>query len=326
MVRFNPKARLDTSRTRDVGGRGAPGRSRSSGRLGAGMGPGALLGGGGVVGVLLVIGIIVVSQLLGGGSGGSGGSGGVGDLTSDVLSTTRVGDAEQGTDRYVSCVTGEDANRSHDCARVAVENSLTDFWASQIEGFQPIGALVTFDDQVGTACGAATSAVGPFYCPADQSIYLDTTFFDEVLERDLGGPDGAFVEWYVLAHEYGHHISNLIGDMARVTDQRTGPQSLGVRLELQADCFAGVWVANADGTQDAAGEPLFAEPVSPEEVRLAQDAAAAVGDDTIQQQTQGQVTEESWTHGSAAQRMRWFEEGYGSGDPEACRTFDVPRV
>lgn len=274
--------------------------------------------------------VYVVLQALGGGGagGGTGGPGGVlDDALGGSLSATRIDDAQQGTDRYAQCETGADANESRDCARVAVENSLTDHWETALgTSFRPIDALVTFDGQVQTACGAATSAVGPFYCPADESIYLDTTFFDQVLERELGGPDGDFVEWYVLAHEYGHHISNLIGDMARVTDQQTGPQSLGVRLELQADCFAGAWMANSDGSTDASGEPLFAEPVSAEEVQLAQDAAEAVGDDAIQRKTQGQVTEESWTHGSSEQRARWFQEGYRSGSPESCRTFDVPRV
>ncbi|WP_141013222.1 KPN_02809 family neutral zinc metallopeptidase [Nocardioides sambongensis] len=317
MVRFNPKARLDTSRIRDVGRRGgSAGAGRSAGSGARRPVPGGVAVGG-VGAVVVAVLLYVVLQAIGGD----------GDTDSGPLSATRVSDAQQGTDRYAGCETGADANESHDCARVAVENSLTDYWADALgASFRPIDALVTFTGQVATACGTATSAVGPFYCPADESIYLDTTFFDEVLERELGGPDGDFVEWYVLAHEYGHHISNLIGDMARVRDQQTGPQSLGVRLELQADCFAGAWTANADGSTDAAGEPLFAEPVSAEEVQLAQDAAAAVGDDAIQRRTQGQVTEESWTHGSSEQRARWFQEGYRTGSPESCDTFDVPRV
>lgn len=323
VVRFNPKARLDRSRVRDVRGGGSRGGSRG-GRTGGGLPiPGGLAGAGGIGGVVIVVIIVVALQFLGGG----GGLGGLSDALGGAADTSRLDDAQEGTDRYDACETGEDANESRDCARVAVENSLTDYWDAALGSrFRAIETLTTFTGSVQTACGGATDAVGPFYCPADESVYLDTTFFDEVLERELGGPDGDFVEWYVIAHEYGHHISNVIGDMARVTNQQTGPQSLGVRLELQADCFAGVWVANVDGTQDAQGEPLFAEPVSSDEVRLAQEAAAAVGDDTIQRKTQGQVTEESWTHGSADQRMRWFEEGYGSGEPSSCRTFDVPTV
>lgn len=290
--------------------------------------PGGIAGKGGV-GVVLAIVLYVAVQMLSGGSGGSGG--GLGGMLNDALggsmNAKRLSDADTGTDRYANCRTGEDANNDHDCGRVAIENSLTDYWGQALGGkFRPISALVTFGDQVGTGCGSAGSDVGPFYCPADEAIYLDTTFFDQVLERQLGGPDGDFVEWYVLAHEYGHHISNLIGDMSRVKSQDTGPQSPGVRLELQADCFAGVWMSNVDGTHDAGGEPLFAEPISENEVKLAQEAAAAVGDDEIQRKTQGQVTEESWTHGSAAQRTKWFMTGYQSGSPNDCRTFDVPRV
>jgi len=292
--------------------------------------PGGIAGKGGV-GVVLAIVLYIAVQMLGGGGSGGGPGGGLGGMLNDSLggsmNAKRISDADSGTDRYADCKTGEDANNNHDCARVAIENSLTDYWSQALGGkFRPITALVTFRDQVSTRCGNAGSDVGPFYCPVDESIYLDTTFFDQVLERQLGGPDGDFVEWYVLAHEYGHHISNLIGDMSRVKSQDTGPQSPGVRLELQADCFAGVWMSNVDGTHDAAGEPLLAEPISQSEVRQAQEAAAAVGDDEIQRKTQGQVTEESWTHGSAQQRVTWFTNGYNAGAMDACRTFDVPQV
>lgn len=242
------------------------------------------------------------------------------------LSPTRMADAED-SGRYDSCETGEDANESQDCARVAIENSLTDFWESQdLSGWEPIASLTTFTGSVSTQCGNADSSVGPFYCPADISIYYDTTFYDQVLEDQLGGPDGGFVEFYVLAHEYGHHISNIIGSMGNVRSQETGPQSPGVRLELQADCFAGMWTRHADGTDDESGEPLLEEPVPESDIELAIEAAEAVGDDRIQQKTQGQVTPETWTHGSAEQRRTWFMRGYEEGTLEACDTFSADRV
>ena len=238
-----------------------------------------------------------------------------------AYSPARMADADQGGDRYAHCKTGEDANNDHDCARVAVENSLTDFWEGQdVQGWEPISTLTTFTGSVQTQCGNATSDVGPFYCPADLGIYLDTTFFDEVLERQLGGPDGGFVEFYVLAHEYGHHISNLQGNMGKVQSQETGPTSPATRLELQADCYAGLWAQHATTTEDAGGQVLISE-LTDDDIDLALEAASAVGDDHIQKKTQGQTDEESWNHGSSEQRMHWFRVGYDGGDVAACDTF-----
>lgn len=275
--------------------------------------PGGVAGRGGVGGIIVIVALVVLAQCTGVDLFGGGGS-----------STRTSGEINEL--RYQDCETGEDANASQDCARVAVENSLTNFWASQdLPNWRPIEALYTFTGAVDTACGSASSDVGPFYCPADESIYLDTTFFDQVLERQLGGPDGGFVEFYVLAHEYGHHISNVIGDMSRVTSQQTGPESPGVRLELQADCFAGVWTNAAEKVPDAGGEPIIQD-VTDEDIRLALEAAATVGDDHIQKKTQGRVAPESWTHGSSAQRQYWFDQGYRGGSPDDCRTFDVDSV
>jgi predicted metalloprotease len=311
VVRFNPKARLDRSRVRDVG--------NSGGGIGGGSGmripiPGGIGGKGGIGGIILVIALVILAQctgidILGGDDGSSNGSSGeINQLT------------------YDSCATGADAEDNRDCARVAIENSLTNFWESQdLRNWEPIAGLFTFTGQVNTGCGAASSDVGPFYCPSDISIYLDTTFFDRVLEEQLGGPDGLFVEVYVLAHEYGHHISNVIGTLGEVTSQATGPESDGVRLELQADCFAGVWAANAEKVTDDEGVPIVAD-VTEEDIALAIDAAEAVGDDYIQEKTQGRVSPESWTHGSSAQRNYWFSQGYRSGDMDDCATFDVDSV
>ncbi|MEQ4498169.1 KPN_02809 family neutral zinc metallopeptidase [Nocardioides kribbensis] len=320
-MRFNPKARLDTGRTRD---RGRGRASRSGGPLGGALGgggggggggsalPGGLVGGGGIGAVVLVVLVLVLTQCVGGGGSDPGGAG------SSAYDTSRM---DAGTDRYAGCETGEDANASADCARVAVENSLTDFWAEELGSrFRAEQALVTFTGSVATdGCGEATSAVGPFYCPPDETIYLDTAFFDQVLEDQLGGPDGGFVEPYVLAHEYGHHVQNLLGTMGRVRTQE-GPRSDSVRLELQADCYAGMWAHAATTTEDSSGQVLVAE-LTDDDIRQALGAAAAVGDDRIQQQAQGTVDEESWTHGSSASRQRWFGVGYAGGTLEDCDTF-----
>ena len=168
-------------------------------------------------------------------------------------------------------------------------------------------------------CGSASAAVGPFYCPLDQTIYLDTTFFEDVLEGQLGGKGGAFVEPYVLGHEYGHHIQNLLGTMNRVKTQQ-GPKSDAVRLELQADCFAGMWAHGATTTEDDKGNVLITE-ISAKDISEAIDSAKAVGDDRIQEAGGGKVDPEGWTHGSAAQRVAWFKTGFKASSIKACDTF-----
>jgi len=302
-MRFNSKARLDTSRTSD-GGRRRGGRGGASGM----PIPGGLAGGG-IGGAVIAVLVVLAFTLLGGEGGGGTG-----------FDTERMGD----TDRYAECTTGADANESADCARVAVENSLYDYWSetlpAQSDTRFTAAQLRTFSGGVSTGgCGSASSAVGPFYCPADSTIYLDSTFFAEVLERQLGGPSGAFVEPYVLAHEYGHHIQNLLGTMGRVRTQQ-GPQSDAVRLELQADCYAGMWTRSATSTEDADGNVLISE-LTRADIQDAIDAARAVGDDRIQQSSGGRVNPDQWTHGSAQQRMDWFRTGYESGTLAACDTF-----
>ena len=320
-MRFNPKARLDRSRVSDSGGRGgrAGGAGGSSMRLPI---PGGAKAGGGIGGLVLVIVVIVLFQILGG-PDGTGGS----PLPADSLDTSRVEGGDSG--RYAECQTGEDANRSEDCARVAVENSLYDYWNDNLQSqagvtFTPEDELSTFSGATQTGCGQATSQVGPFYCPADQGIYLDTTFFEDVLQGQLGGPAGEFVEPYVLAHEYGHHIQNLTGAMGQVRTQQ-GPLSDAVRLELQADCYAGMWARAATSTEDASGEPLISD-ITDQDMAEAVAAAKSVGDDRIQQQTSGRVNPEGWTHGSAEQRQRWFLTGYQEGSMEACDTFSASQL
>ncbi|WP_026873070.1 KPN_02809 family neutral zinc metallopeptidase [Inquilinus limosus] len=201
----------------------------------------------------------------------------------------------------------------------AVLGSTEDTWGAV---FQEAGSryappkLVRFSGATRSACGFADAAMGPFYCPADQMVYIDTAFFDE-LGRRFGAP-GEFAEAYVVAHEVGHHVQNLLGIMDKVNALRSrggvDGNELSVRVELQADCFAGVWAKRGDQ------QSRFIEPG---DIEAAMQAAAAVGDDTLQKRSQGYVVPDSFTHGSAEQRVRWFRRGYDSGNPTTCDTFSA---
>lgn len=180
--------------------------------------------------------------------------------------------------------------------------------------------LVLFEGAVQSACGGASSASGPFYCPADQKVYLDLSFFRE-LDQRFGAP-GDFAQAYVVAHEVGHHVQNLMGLSDRVAGARQGASEstanrLSVRLELQADCFAGIW-ANSAATQRHL--------LDPGDIEEALNAASAIGDDRLQREAQGQVVPESFTHGTSAQRARWFRNGYESGDIQRCDTFGAAEL
>jgi uncharacterized protein len=166
---------------------------------------------------------------------------------------------------------------------------------------------------VQTGCGFASAQVGPFYCPEDKLVYIDLGFFDEIQSR-LDVEVTPFVEAYVIAHEYGHHVQDLLGVLDRIRGDRQGPESLAVRSELQADCYAGVWAAHALETG-------LIEDLTQADINDGLDAAAAIGDDRIQETTQGQVNPETWTHGSSEQRRRWFSRGYEEGRPAVCDTF-----
>ena len=179
---------------------------------------------------------------------------------------------------------------------------------------------VFFSGGVQTSCGAASSGSGPFYCPADQLVYIDLSFFDQ-LQQDFGAQGGLFVDAYVLAHEYGHHVQNLLGTNAQVTPGETGPTSGTVRLELQADCYAGTWANHAETVPDESGAPLIAE-INQDDIDRALDAAARIGDDFIQENLgSGRIDQDAFTHGSSEQRQKWFMTGYESGDPNRCDTF-----
>jgi len=311
-MRFNPRARIDTSRVSDSGSRGRAGGPAGGGSMQLPI-PGGMKAGGGALGLVITILFIVLVSCLNDGT----------DVTGSSLDAGQMVNSDSG--RYDNCKTGEDANSDEDCARVAVENSLRDYWSDalpeQAEQQLEPATLATFTGGVNTGCGQATSQVGPFYCPPDQRIYLDTDFFRDVLQQQLGGPAGEFVEPYVIGHEYGHHIQNLLGTMSRVRSQQ-GPRSDAVRLELQADCYAGMWTRAATQTEDAAGQALIAD-LTDQDIEQAISAASAVGDDRIQEKTQGQVTPETWTHGSAESRVRWFQTGYQNGTLEACDTWAV---
>lgn len=179
----------------------------------------------------------------------------------------------------------------------------------------PEPTLVLFDRAVNSACGTASAAVGPFYCPRDAQLYLDLEFFRQ-LDRQLGVP-GDFARGYVVAHEVGHHVQNVLGTPRGFGGyQDSGPGSDAVRMELQADCYAGIWAHHS-------ARSGITEPGDIEE---ALDAASAIGDDALQRRTQGQVVPESFTHGTSEQRSRWFRTGYETGDPAACDTFSAPRL
>jgi uncharacterized protein len=294
---FNKRAKLDTSQVEDRRGQRAlpmplPG------------GLGGITAGSGTIGLIITLAVLLLSGALTGGGLGGGLS---------ALEDQTVGD---GTSLSQECQTGADALERQDCQMVAYINSIQQYWTDEYsrsgETYQP-ARTTFFTDQVNTACGFASSSVGPFYCPADQKVYIDLGFFDELRDR-FGAQGGDFAPAYVLAHEYGHHVQNLEGTLERSRDGETGPESAAVRVELQADCFAGVWAGNA-------AETGIIEQLTQADITQALSAAAAVGDDRIQEQTQGQVNPERWTHGSSEQRQRWFTTGYESADPAACDTF-----
>jgi predicted metalloprotease len=270
------------------------------------MGGGLAVGGGGLGLAGLVI--YLLFALL-----SSSSDGGLGQL--GPLQDQRVGQGDQPGEVSQACRTGQDANERQDCRIVGVVNSVQKFWDGV---FQRSGKryqyvdTVFFTGQVQTGCGPATSQVGPFYCPADKLVYIDLGFFDELQSR-FGAGGGPFAQAYVIAHEYGHHVQDALGVLDSIRGDRQGPQSKAVRSELQADCYAGVWAANAVSTG------LIAQ-LTQADINEGLDAANAIGDDRIQEQTQGQVNPETWTHGSSEQRQQWFKTGYQSGDPDRCDT------
>ncbi len=287
---FNDQSRLDPSQVED--------------RRGGGVGTKVAIGGGG-----LGLVVLVVALLLGVNPS---------DLGGLVQQATPASTGNPGSTSSVQeqCQSGADANKSEDCRIVGFVNSIQAFWTDEFKrrgsNYTPAN-LVIFTDATEAACGYASSAVGPFYCPNDQKVYLDLSFFNELRTR-FGAKGGSFAEAYVLAHEYGHHVQNLTGALdASAGSGDTGPDSAAVMTELQADCLAGVWAFHATETG-------YLTKVTDAEIAQSLDAAAAVGDDRIQEQTQGRVSPESWTHGSSEQRQMALKDGLQSGDLDSCST------
>ena len=222
------------------------------------------------------------------------------------------------------CKTGADANKYVQCRVVATGNSVDAVWHQLMQGYtRPHVRL--FSGQVDTGCGPATSAVGPFYCPVDQTAYFDTDFFQVLVDR-FGSSGGPLAQEYVVAHEYGHHVQQLQGNLGRAQQGAQGAEGNGVRTELQADCYAGIWAHYASTVkQESTGVP-YLEPLSDKDIADALSAAASVGDDRIQKSSTGHVSPESWTHGSSAERQQWFTIGYQTGDPNKCDTFAAPNL
>jgi len=283
---FNPGSQLDPGQISDRRGMGGAG--------------GVALGGGGAVGIILLLAYVFLG----------GNPSDLGPVLQQPGAVTNPESSALATD----CKTGADANARDDCRILGFVNSIQAYWTSAFQAsgnqYQPVDTVL-FSGATSSGCGTASSATGPFYCPRDRLVYLDLDFFKELRSR-FGAKGGSLAQGYVLAHEYGHHVQDLLG----LLDESGGSQGAtgrSVRTELQADCFAGVWVNHAASTG-------YLEAVTDAQVADALDAAASVGDDRIQQATQGHVDPDSWTHGSSAQRQHWFTVGFKGGDASGCDT------
>lgn len=305
-MEFDEDARLDAGQVQDRRGRSGGGRLPG--------GKAAIGGIGGVAGLLIVL----LVAVLGGGDGTGSDVFGVQDPAYDAAGE------EWSSELATSCRTGADANAREDCRIVGVVNSVQSYWTDEFAEsglqYQPADTQL-FTGSTVSGCGSASSATGPFYCPADSTVYMDLSFFGVLTEPPFDARGGPFAQAYVVAHEYGHHVQNLLGRSDG--GSRQGADSGSVRLELQADCYAGIWVGHASSTKDPQTGVVFLDPVTPQQLSNALSAAQAVGDDHIQQQSGGGVNPDTWTHGSSAQREKWFTTGYQKGTLAACDTFSA---
>ena len=296
---FNENATLDTGQVEAGGG---------GGRLSGGFLP----IGGGIGGLVVLVIFYALSQLTGGGS----------SPTQSGLSPGDVTGSGQVSQQISQCKTGADANRNTTCRVVGTVNSVQNYWTNALpkygKRYTPASTVI-YSGSTQSACGTASNDVGPFYCPLDKKVYIDASFFDELTTR-FGADSGALAQEYVVAHEYGHHIQDILGLLDRAQQDPQGAQSGSVRVELMADCLAGVWANHAATTQDANGQTLL-KPLTRQDVQSALSAAQAVGDDRIQKRATGHINQDTWTHGSSAERQRWFITGYQSGDLNKCDTF-----
>lgn len=297
---FNEGVSSDSSRVRSSGGRRAAG-----------------IGGGGV---LAAIAVFLIAQFTGV------------DL-SGILGTTTQTTGDTATSSGVDlskCGGGAAANKYTECRMVTTADSLDVVWTDQLAS-QNTGVAYKlpefqiFQDSISTGCGSATSAVGPFYCPTDQTVYLDLAFFQQ-METDYGAVDAPLAQEYVVAHEWGHHIQNLLGTFSAHNSQEQGAQGDSVRMELQADCYAGIWMHWASTTIDPDSGQAFLVTPTQDQIATALATAQAIGDDRLQQKYQGTTNAESWTHGSSAQRQRWLTTGLRAGSINQCDTFSARTV
>lgn len=275
-----------------------------SGNVRRRSGRGAAIGGGGLVALLLGL---LSTQLLG----------------VDITQMFGAPTGEQQEENLVC--TGEQANQNRDCRIEGAAVTLEQFWAEEahkvgVRDYRDPGVVI-YDGQTASGCGTASNAVGPFYCPGDDGIYIDTAFFDILTER-FGAEGGSLSEMYVVAHEWGHHIQNLAGDLTPDKQRDAGPAGGLVRLELQADCYAGAWMRGAAGAKDAQGNQIMKEPTRAE-IEQTISAAKSIGDDTIMEQSGMEVQPEKFTHGTSKQRTTWLMRGY-EGGVEQCDSFSVP--
>ena len=285
---FNEGMQIDTSNI-SAGGRG-PGRGIA---IGGGLG--------GLV-------IVVIALLLGI------------DPSAVVPQQGQIGTGVEAPGYDLShCKTGADANKYVECRVVATTNSVDGVWQQLLPGYTPPHTTL-FHGQVQTGCGPADTSVGPFYCPVDKTAYFDTDFF-QVLVDQFGSSGGPLAQEYVVAHEYGHHVQDLQGTIGRAQQGVQGAQGNSVRTELQADCYAGIWAHYAAVTKQPGTDVTYLEPLSDKDIADALSAASSVGDDRIQKEATGRINPEQWTHGSSAERQKWFTVGYQTGDIKKCDTF-----